>query len=832
MTPWLDHLAVVSVGLVVAALAAIPARRALRNDPSACYRLCLALLLGACALLPLQWIVQGSARELVAPARARFERWLERAPRPPGPRDGSILVEAPRPRAGPRHLQPAQPATLASHPPAAAPAGGGRSAAALGNGWLGASGSPAGALAAGGWRWMGETVREAAGALRGRAGVQLWLLGVALVAAHRALGVARTWRLLRAARPVEDAGLRALWRRVAAGSRVADRVRLLVSDAVSTPACVGGPRPALILPAAIGGPIAEEALEWAMRHELVHLERRDSRAAALQSLATTLLWFHPAAWWLSAEISRLRELSCDQLVVRGSGRRRSYALALLEYAAAMNARIAAIDAGPHSAGARCALLHWSRSPTQIQRRIEMLTVDSTPASRSRRTAGRLLAFGALFLPALGQVGAAATLVPRDGQKAACADAAPAAKAIAPAAAAACDAPTCDDDAKRARARARDLRVKLDALRAAGDDAALRALERALARSARECAAPPCESPPPIAELEIEFGEFDADLDDLEEFDLEEVELAFENEDFDFDLDGMQFAFEGMDFDLEDVDFDIEDVDFDIEDVDFDIEDVDFDIEDVDFDIEDTDFDSGRFVVVAGPQLEFELAKVAEELVGLAGEPGAAQAAAASFKLVGDEVQAIQEQLARAMAQAEKQFAEVRRQAEQARHGAMSGDELRELAARHREIAAKAQEEAREAVRAATERHGARQAELQAHTKARLADLRARQEEQARRAHEKAAKHAARRHETRAPPEPSVPAAPPGKVKPPKAPRAPQPPMPPPARLAPPHLDEHALLDRIRALEAEIAELRAALEASRSRAKPPDAPPVRRTRSAR
>src|SRR6185436_14489781 len=106
-----------------------------------------------------------------------------------------------------------------------------------------------------------------------------------------------------------------------------------------------------------------EALAWALRHELVHLERGDALMATLQSLVLALLWFHPAAWWFSAEITRLRELSCDQVVVRGSGRRRSYALALLEYAAAHDAQssldpnspFTAIDAGPHSAGVRCAL---------------------------------------------------------------------------------------------------------------------------------------------------------------------------------------------------------------------------------------------------------------------------------------------------------------------------------------------------------------------------------------------------------------------------------------------------------------------------------------------
>jgi len=121
----------------------------------------------------------------------------------------------------------------------------------------------------------------------------------------------------------------------------------------AAPHCV----PATCHPIRASAAIAPGVLEWALRHELVHLERGDAWAALFQSAVTALLWFHPAAWWLSSEIGRLRELSCDRQVVEGSGRRKSYALALLEYAACASKHFPAIDADPHSAGVRHALLH-------------------------------------------------------------------------------------------------------------------------------------------------------------------------------------------------------------------------------------------------------------------------------------------------------------------------------------------------------------------------------------------------------------------------------------------------------------------------------------------
>lgn len=241
----------------------------------------------------------------------------------------------------------------------------------------------------------------------------LWIIGFSALLLVRALRLARTFRLVRRASAPTDPALMSLWQELAASDPTAKRATLCVSAEVASPACFGWRRPVLLVPVDAIERISPDALRWALRHELVHVARGDSLVALAQAIATTLFWFHPAAWWLSAEVSRLRELSCDLAVVQRCGRRKSYAHALLEHAAVLHGHFSATDARPHSAGVRCALLHWGRSPSQIERRIEMLAVESGGASRARRSGGRWLA-GALFaLPLLAQVGAAATLVPGD-----------------------------------------------------------------------------------------------------------------------------------------------------------------------------------------------------------------------------------------------------------------------------------------------------------------------------------------------------------------------------------------------------------------------------------
>lgn len=373
MTPHLfEHVAVLCAGLAVAAAVALPCRRLLRRDPTACYRLFLALLLGALALVPVQCLVEGRAADHAPWLRDWIDRLVApvRAEEPP-PAD-SILVQA------------ADPA-----PRGAAPV--------------------ADSLAAAGSRETDTALGALSRGIPARTwGPALWLLGALAIGARRLGALRSTRRLARAARPVEDRALLDLWHRIASGSRVGRRTRLLRSDRIASPACFGWFRPVLFLPDG-PRPLRRDVLEWALRHELVHLGRGDALVAAVQSFTTALLWFHPAAWWLSGEISRLRELSCDQAVIR-DGRRRSYALALLEYAAANNGHSTADDAGPHSAGVRCALLHWSRSRKQIERRIEMLSIDEGP-SRRRRWLGGAVALGAFIVPAAGQVAASATLLP-------------------------------------------------------------------------------------------------------------------------------------------------------------------------------------------------------------------------------------------------------------------------------------------------------------------------------------------------------------------------------------------------------------------------------------
>ena len=56
-----------------------------------------------------------------------------------------------------------------------------------------------------------------------------------------------------------------------------------------------------------------QQLEAILAHELAHIRRHDYLVNLLQTLVETLLFYHPAVWWLSHRIRIERENCCDDL---------------------------------------------------------------------------------------------------------------------------------------------------------------------------------------------------------------------------------------------------------------------------------------------------------------------------------------------------------------------------------------------------------------------------------------------------------------------------------------------------------------------------------------
>lgn len=172
-----------------------------------------------------------------------------------------------------------------------------------------------------------------------RAAVPLWLAGVGLLSLRFSIGWLLLVRMRRLAHAPIPAELAARVAGLAHRMRVSRVVRVASTAAMPVPAVIGWLRPMLLLPASALTGLTPAQLDAVIAHELAHVRRHDFAVNLLQSAAETLLFYHPACWWLSRRIRAEREYCCDDVAVAVCGDRLTYAEALTELEALRQPRL-------------------------------------------------------------------------------------------------------------------------------------------------------------------------------------------------------------------------------------------------------------------------------------------------------------------------------------------------------------------------------------------------------------------------------------------------------------------------------------------------------------
>ena len=112
--------------------------------------------------------------------------------------------------------------------------------------------------------------------------------------------------------------------------RVGRPVAIVSSIRTSVPVVVGHVRPVIVLPVAALSGLSPAQLDAILAHELAHVRRHDYLVNLVQAVIETLLFYHPAVWWVSRQIREAREHCCDDLAVAVCRSRREYVHALLD----------------------------------------------------------------------------------------------------------------------------------------------------------------------------------------------------------------------------------------------------------------------------------------------------------------------------------------------------------------------------------------------------------------------------------------------------------------------------------------------------------------------
>jgi bla regulator protein blaR1 len=87
-------------------------------------------------------------------------------------------------------------------------------------------------------------------------------------------------------------------------------------------------RPVVLLPVSALTRLSQEQLEAVIAHELAHIRRMDAFVNLFQVFVESVLFYHPAVWWVSRRIRIEREHCCDDEAIAVCGDRLEYARAL------------------------------------------------------------------------------------------------------------------------------------------------------------------------------------------------------------------------------------------------------------------------------------------------------------------------------------------------------------------------------------------------------------------------------------------------------------------------------------------------------------------------
>jgi beta-lactamase regulating signal transducer with metallopeptidase domain len=153
-----------------------------------------------------------------------------------------------------------------------------------------------------------------------------WLTGVSLLSVRLFASYAGTLWLRRGRLPLPET-LAARASQLAHSLGVAAG-RVFASARAREVIAVGFWRPVVLLPLAWLTAFPPDVIESAIAHELAHIRRWDLWVSLFQRWAETLLFYHPAVWWVSRQVNLSREMCCDELAAAAIGDRLVYANAL------------------------------------------------------------------------------------------------------------------------------------------------------------------------------------------------------------------------------------------------------------------------------------------------------------------------------------------------------------------------------------------------------------------------------------------------------------------------------------------------------------------------
>lgn len=159
-----------------------------------------------------------------------------------------------------------------------------------------------------------------------------YFLGVCIMLVRLLIAIGSGARIRKTSQSLDDGSVGRLVKRIS--REIGMKVSPMVASChrISVPSVIGVLQPTILLPPSLITNLSPHELAAILSHEIAHIRRFDLWVNLAQRLIESLLFFHPAVWWLSRQVSLERENCCDDMVVRTGHRPTDYVGALLRMA--------------------------------------------------------------------------------------------------------------------------------------------------------------------------------------------------------------------------------------------------------------------------------------------------------------------------------------------------------------------------------------------------------------------------------------------------------------------------------------------------------------------
>ncbi|HFC00290.1 MAG TPA: hypothetical protein ENJ53_05750 [Phaeodactylibacter sp.] len=159
--------------------------------------------------------------------------------------------------------------------------------------------------------------------------VTLWLMGMGFFLLRLLGGLAYVQRLKTQQQQALPAAWQHSFEKLQAQFPIKKTVRIAESGLAKVPMVIGFFKPVILFPMSAINQLSQAEVEAVLAHELAHIYRNDYLLNIIQSFIEIIFYYHPAVWWISANIRTERENCCDDIAVKLCGNSLTYVKALV-----------------------------------------------------------------------------------------------------------------------------------------------------------------------------------------------------------------------------------------------------------------------------------------------------------------------------------------------------------------------------------------------------------------------------------------------------------------------------------------------------------------------